>query len=297
MENRPALAIAYMLVTVALFSVSDAASKWLAPDYSAVQIMWVRAVIALPAVTWFCWRRAGHLGTRVLPAHLLRGSLMLVAWGLFIFALRTMPLADAFAIAFASPIFITLAGRLILREHVSQVRWSAVAVGFIGVLVVMQPSAAGFGADCWASRGATLAWARSTVVSRRITASESSEKILFYFIAISAVLTSFLVPFEYVPVAKESFLAFALTATAGTLGHWVMAEAFRYGEISLLAPFEYFGLVLAIAIGYAIWGDLPTPLMLAGSSLIVGSGLWIACIESRAAVLERSTPAKRSACP
>jgi drug/metabolite transporter (DMT)-like permease len=265
-----------MLATETTLSASDAAAKWLAPHYAAIEIIWVRSLLGFAPAALLCARSKGGFRTRQLRGHILRSLLMLGAWALFIDCMRVLPLADAFAIAFASPIAITLAGRILLREYVSGQRFAAVIVGFVGVLVILQPGAVGASFAAAEALLATLLWALSTIVSRRLSATESSETMLFYYMLCSLIGTSLVVPWVYVTPAAEHALAFFITAIAGTLGHWLMAQACRYAEVSLLAPFEYFAIVSAIALGYLIWGDVPAPLTLAGVALIMSSGLFIA---------------------
>ena len=140
-HSAPLTGIAYMIATVCLLSVSDAAAKWLAPHYSAVQIVCVRALLGVgPALCLVVWNEGRRgLMTAHLLAHAVRSILMLLSWLLFIIAIRSMPLATAYTIVFGAPFFMTLFGRLFLGEAVSRPRWVAVIGGFIGVLIVVSP--------------------------------------------------------------------------------------------------------------------------------------------------------------
>ncbi len=290
--DRPRRGIAYMLASEGTLSVSDAAAKWLAPHYPALEIIWFRSLLGILPAAVICARSQRGFRTNRLGAHALRVLLMIAAWGLFIDCLRVLPLADAFAIAFASPIAITLAGRVLLGERVSRERWFAVGIGFVGVLVVFQPQAVGLSWPAIEALLATIAWSLSTIVSRRLAATDSSESMLFYYMAGSLLATSAALPwFDTLPVWEHA-TAFLVTAVAGTAGHWLMAQAFRYGEVSLLAPYEYFAIIAALALGYLIWGDIPAPLTLAGTGLIVASGVYSARVEARRPLLAQSLSSK-----
>ena len=282
-RRDPLRGILYIVAAMAVLSAADAAAKWLAPSYSAAQIMFVRSLLALGpalAILLLTQGRAG-LRTQRLGAHTVRTVLMLLAWGTFIYALRELPLADAFTIAFVSPLFMTILGFLFLREAVRGARWGAVAFGFVGVLVVLQPSGTGFGLPALATLFAALAWAVSTLFSRRLTESESSETILFYYVVLSSGILALGLPTYDFAIAARDWPAFGVSTVAGLLGHWLIAQAFRYGEVSLLAPFEYLALVWALLLGYWIWGDQPNGTVLLGAAIIIASGIAVARMETR----------------
>lgn len=283
-----------MLATVALLSTSDAAAKWLAPHYPVVQIVFVRAALGLlPAFLLVQWQgERGSLVTQRVLAHLLRTALMLAAWGLFIMAIRFLPLADAYTVVFGAPLFMTLLGRVLLGERVPRTRWLAVSVGFVGVLIVLHPSGLGFGRPVLAALGAAGAWAFSTIASRRLSQTEPSTTILFYYMLLSLVATAPFAVRAWAPVAFEHLPIFLLTGVVGAAAHWLMAQAFRYGEVSLLAPFEYTGLVWALSLGYWLWGDVPTPAVLVGASLIIASGIYMVRQEGERARRPVQAPAQ-----
>jgi len=287
-ESAPLRGVLYMLLTITLLSASDAAAKWLAPRYAVSEIIFVRSLLGLPIAALLVALTLGRRGfaTRRLGGHAVRTGLMLIAWGAFIYALRELPLADAFTIAFVAPLFMIVIGRFWLRESVDAGRWTAVLLGFVGVLIVLRPSGTGWSVAAGAALLTALAWAISTFFSRQLSTTEASTTMLFYYMALStAVLTLGLPWYSGLP-RREDLPVFAVSAIAGTTGHWSMAQAFRYGEISLLAPFEYLGLLWAIVFGYWIFGDVPNPVVLAGGTLIIAGGIAIARFSASSASLE-----------
>ena len=275
--------IVYMLAAVALLSTSDAATKSLAPHYSVVQIVFVRAFLGVLPAALLAFLENGKQGLipRLPHLHVLRTGLMLAAWGLFILAIRVLPLADTYTIVFGAPLFMALFGRILLGERVTPQRWTAVCIGFVGVLIVLHPSGAGLGPPVLLALAAALAWAFATIVSRKLGQNERSSTVLFTYMLLSLVATAPFVVGQWTPIATDHTSTFILMGVIGTVAHWLLAQAFRYSEISLLAPFEYTGLVWAIGLGFWLWGDVPTRVMLTGASLIIGSGIYMIQHESR----------------
>lgn len=273
---------------MSLLAVSDAAAKWLAPRYPVGEIIFVRSLVGLPIAALLVALTLGKAGfrTRRPAGHLARTVLMVAAWGTFIVALRELPLADAYTIAFAAPLFMILIGRFGLRESVDRARWWAVLLGFAGVVIVLRPSGTGLGAAPAAALLTAVTYALSAVFSRYLSATENSLTMLFYYMAISAGILAFGIPWYSEPLRPVDLPVFAASGIAGTMGHWCMAQAFRYGELSLLAPFEYLSLLWALAFGYWIWDDVPNPVVLVGAALIIASGIAIARLSASSASLE-----------
>jgi drug/metabolite transporter (DMT)-like permease len=303
--SLPIRGISYMIATVLLLSVSDAAAKWLAPHYPAVQIVCVRALLGVgPALGLVLWEEGRRgLATTHLVAHVVRSLLMLVSWLLFIVAIRTLSLANAYTIVFGAPLFMTLFGRFFLGEQVSRPRWIAVLGGFLGVLIVLSPASMELNAAAFIALLAAVAWAVTSIIARRLSQHEPSTRILFYYMAISVIAT---VPFAattWTPIALAHLPVFLLTGMIGVAAHWLLAQAFRYGEVSLISPFEYTGLVWALILGYWLWSDVPTAGVLIGGGIIIASGIYMIRYEGRQQPVEvpeaepdrESTPVSSSA--
>jgi len=276
-HSAPILGVSYMIATVFLLSVSDAAAKWLTSHYPAVQIVCMRALLGVgPALCLVLWGEGRQgLATSHLLAHTTRSLLMLVSWLLFIIAIRSLSLADAYTIVFGAPLFMTLFSRLFLGEHVSRPRWVAVIGGFLGVLLVLSPANMDFNAAAFIALLAAMAWAVTSLIARRLSQQEPSSRILFYYMAISVLATVPFAAMTWTPIAFAHLPIFLLTGLVGVAAHWLLAQAFRYGEVSLIAPLEYTGLVWAMGLGYWLWGDIPTSGVLSGGGLIIASGIYM----------------------
>jgi drug/metabolite transporter (DMT)-like permease len=186
-----------------------------------------------------------------------------------------MPLAGAVAISFSSPLFTTLFSILILKERVGLHRWSALAVGFAGVLLVTRPGAGTF------QLGAVFALANAVLISsvavaiRKMSVTESAETLIIYQLTLLALLTALLLPLGF---AWPGPLDFAFLATAGIVNgvaqYW-WTKSLHLAPASAVVPFNYLSLVWASIVGFMVWGDVPTAGLVLGSAIVVGSGLYI----------------------
>ena len=161
-------------------------------------------------------------------------------------------------------------------------------------MIVLHPSGAGLGRPVLLALAAALAWAFATTASRKLGQKERSSTVLFTYMLLSLVATAPFVVGQWTPIAAEHVSTFILMGVIGTVAHWLLAQAFRYSEVSLLAPFEYTGLVWAIGLGFWLWGDVPTPIMLTGASLIIGSGVYMVQHESRTMKKQAGEPSASS---
>jgi drug/metabolite transporter (DMT)-like permease len=260
-----------------LFSLMDATVKWLSASYPVPQILMCNALFALLPVGVMAMRRGGRsqLRTRRLGLHLLRGLLGTTSGLLAFYAFSRLPLADAYAIIFATPLLITALSVPILREAVGWRRWSAVVVGFIGVLVMLRPGVAPIGAGNLAALGAACAAACAVLLMRKLSVTETTTSIAFYSNVTAAVLTGIAFgPMFVAPTPHD----LALMATSGLIGGTallVLIAAYRRSPAALVAPFQYSQMLWAIMLGALIWGDLPEPVMLLGAAIVTASGLFI----------------------
>ena len=273
----------YMLAMVALLSFNDAAVKWLTAVYPVVMIMFARSAFGLLPALWLARRDGGisSLRTRRPFGHMLRSVLMLASWACMILAIARMPLTQAFTIGYAAPLFMTALSGPMLGEKVGSWRWAAVLVGFVGVLVAIRPTTEGINDGALFGLAAALLYALALNVSRRLSATESSSVIFFYYTTTGLVLTAIALPFVWVPLDLADLWLFGVVAVLGSAAHYYLAQAFRYGEVSLLAPLEYTSLVWAMLLGWVIWRDVPNATTLFGAAIITVSGLVIVRREAR----------------
>jgi drug/metabolite transporter (DMT)-like permease len=270
--------IVAMLLATALFSLMDTGLKLLSPHYPALQVAALRALVSLPLVVAFvAWR--GAFGTLLKirwPLHLLRGAIGIAMLSLFAFALRKLPLAEAYAIFFVAPLLITLLSGPLLGERVGAARWIAILVGLAGVLVVLRPTGAGmFTLAGGAVLVAAACYSVSAVTVRIVNRTDSLESQVFWLMLLVGAGASALAYPDWVPVRAADAWVLCGVAVSGFFGQLTITEAFRHGEASAIAPFEYTALAWGLGIDWLVWQTLPDAWMLAGAGIIVASGIYL----------------------
>ena len=283
--------IGLIALAMALLSAMDAVVKWLSPDYSTIQLMFFRSVFAFlplaPLILRSGW--AGALRSQKLGGHALRSLFGLCALGCFFWSLALLPLADATAITFAAPLFVTALSLPLLGEVVRARRWTAVAVGFVGVLVMIRPGAGVFQPTSLLPLAAALFLALMVIQIRRLTRTESNTTIVLYYTIISTLVTGAVVPFYWVTPGLTDLLLLAAVGVLGGTGQLVLTAAYRRTEASILAPFDYTAMVWAVLFGYLLWGELPASNIWLGVAIVIASGIYIIY---REAVLRPPRPGK-----
>lgn len=283
--------IGLITLAMALLSAMDAVVKWLSPDYSTIQLMFFRSVFAFlplaPLVLRGGW--AGSLRTQRLGTHALRSLFGISALGCFFWSLSLLPLADATAITFAAPLFVTALSLPLLGEVVRARRWTAVAVGFLGVLVMVQPGVGVFQPPALLPLATALFLALMVIQVRKLTRTDSDTTIVLYYTIMSTLVTGAVVPFYWVTPGLTDFLLLAAIGVLGGLGQLALTAAFRRAEASILAPFDYTAMVWAVLFGFLVWGELPAPNIWLGVAIVIASGTYIIY---REAALRPSRPGK-----
>ena len=277
-SSAPAKAILLMLAASLIVTVNDAIAKWLTAHYPTGQILAVRGVMVIfLAVCWaMARRRPDLLRVRNWKAQLTRGALMCVSTFLFITSLKFLPIADAIAISFAGPVFATMLAALILKEPVGWRRWTAIGIGFIGVLIMVRPAPEIFRLVALLPVLAAFIGAFRDIITRTMsTGGESTVATLVASTSVVAFGGFLTLPFGWEPITWEHLGLFAITSLLVGIAQSCMIEAFRWGEVGLIGPFKYSSLVWAVILGLLVWGDLPGPWTLVGASVLIGSGLYI----------------------
>ena len=270
--------ITAMLVAVGCFSLMDALLKQLAGSYPAVQVAAMRGLGALPLVMLYVlWRREAASLLRVRwPLHLLRGLANIATLTLFSFALRSLPMAEAYTIFFIAPLVITALSTVVLGEHVRRAHWAAIAVGLVGVVVALRPSQdAFFTVGALAVLGAACCYAFSAVIGRVLTRSDTTTSLVFWTTALVAAGGSLLAAPGWVPVAPAHWPLIAGLAVTGFFGLLAITQAFRHGQAAVVAPFEYTALAWGVALDWLFWQTTPDGATLLGGAIIIGSGLYV----------------------
>jgi drug/metabolite transporter (DMT)-like permease len=186
-----------------------------------------------------------------------------------------LPLGDAVALEQSGPIFLTALSVPLLGERVGVRRWSAVIVGFVGVLIMTRPGAGVFNPAALLSLSAALLYAVAMIAIRKMSRSEAAATIVFYFTLIGAIAGALSLPFQWHWPDGPGLLVLVGVGLLGGGAQITMTLAFRLAPVALLAPFGYAGLVFAMGFGYVIWGEVPDAYLLLGAAIVVASGLYI----------------------
>jgi drug/metabolite transporter (DMT)-like permease len=272
-----------MVGATVMFSGSSALSKWQIVDYPIGEVLFVRTLASLAVCALLILPVEGIavFRTRRPRDHVMRGLVQAISQTFIVIAFSLMPLAGAIAINFSAPLFATLVSALVLKETVGAARWSALIVGFLGVLIVAAPGADSFQIGALFALANAVMYGSVTAAVRGMTATESSGTLTMYQMVVLAVVFSTFLPFGFVmPTAGDGALM-VLNGAANGLGQYSWTRALHLAPASAVTPFYYFSLVWAIVIGFAVWGDIPTIGLLVGSAIVVSSGLFLLLRESR----------------
>jgi len=289
--NRVLPAILLVIAAVVLFSLSDVLAKLLRESLPAVEIAWLRYVTfaGLAAVLAARGRFAG-LWPRRPGLQILRGLAVLGSAVLFITGLGYLPVAEATAINFVSPAFITALSIPFLGEAVGVRRWAAVLVGLLGVVIVIRPGAGAVQPAAAFPLLTALCWAVAIIATRRMGTSERAETTLLWTALIGlAVLTAW-VPFDFVPPGARQIGIGLVLGVCASVGQYLVILAYGRAQASMLAPFSYVQLLSSTAIAYSVFGTIPDRVTLLGAAVIVLSGLYTAHRERIQARKRRATP-------
>ncbi|HVZ52180.1 MAG TPA: DMT family transporter [Pseudolabrys sp.] len=284
----PLKGIGLKLVSALLFAAMSALVRQLGDVAPVGQMVFFRSAFAIPPVLAIYAFR-GELMSAVRTSRpfgqIGRGTMSVCGMFSNFAALTRLPLADVTAITFASPLITVMLAAVILKEHVRIYRWSAVAVGFVGVIVMLIPH---FDVNLYAgAAGATAALgsvfalaaavfnAGTVIQTRRLTQSETTSAIVFYFSLICALAGALTLPFAwYTPTAAE-LAGLIMLGVIGGLAHIFLTESYRHAAASVVAPFDYTAMLWALILGYWLFGELPSTLVYVGAAIVAGAGLFV----------------------
>jgi len=276
-------AIGIMLLGILLISIMDALLKWLGSRYDVVQIIFFRAVFAFIPVGIALYLRGGlgQLRTKRPVAHFLRAMTGLAALFLFIEGLTRLPLASVIAIAFAAPIFVTAFSVQLLKEHVGVRRWTAVLVGFLGVLIMVRPGGELFQWSALIVLGAVLLYSLMIMLVRILGRTESPSSIVFYQSLFSMLVTGAVLPFFWTTPPWEHLLILIATGLIGGSAQLCLTAAYSRANVAIVAPFEYSAMIWAVIFGYFFFAELPGVEVWMGAPVVIASGIYIAFREAK----------------
>jgi drug/metabolite transporter (DMT)-like permease len=294
--------VGFLLLGMLIFSLQDVAVKWIGGDYPVLEIVTFRSLVALPLTLLF-YRAEGGRGLPTTKRHKLeyvRGLCYFLSYTTHFMGLAALPLAEIAAIKFSAPLMITFLSVVMLGERVGPRRWLALLVGFLGVLLIVQPGLESFNLGSIFILISMLLYALAAMLTRKLQTTDSSATMSYYSSLVYLVATFVLTPlviaigdfpdahpsiaFLFQPWAMPSLLDWAVMSGLGFIwagGMYFLARAYSVALASVVAPFEYMALPIHITWGFVLWHEVPTWLTLAGASLALGSGLYVLYQEQR----------------
>jgi drug/metabolite transporter (DMT)-like permease len=270
-------AVAYVCASVVLGSLLNVGVKWLSDTYPAVELTFFRCVFGFVPVMFIVSGTGGvrTLRTRRPGRHFLRAIFWSTSFILSFLSLQFLPLAEAVALSFLAPIFMTALSVPMLGERVGIHRWSAVLVGFVGVLFMARPNGQFLQLGTVFGIGSALCSAFGALSVRQLTRTETSSSITCYMHVFAAMMLAVALPFFWIAPTWQAVLAmFAIGLLGGTSQYW-STQSLSYAPAAAVAPFNYTQIVWAVILGFVIWGDLPDLNLIVGVALVIASGLYI----------------------
>ena len=282
-QNQSMTAVGWSAIAATLFSAQDALVKWLATDLPLLQLMFARSLVAVPilfVILLMHSRRHPRTFHTARPfAHGLRAATNISAFLCHYYAVTRMPLADAVAIAMSAPLFVTVLSGLLLGELADTRRKAALTVGLIGVVVVVQPT----GNVDWVGVGSALLgsflFALLAIQNRYLSATESTGLMVFSGALGFLVVTGLCMPFVWVTPSAQSLGLMLVLGVITLTAQFSITHAYRFAPVYVVAPAEYLVVVWAVFYGWMLFAQLPSPIMVLGTGIIIASGVYIVRLE------------------
>ncbi len=282
-RERVGVGIGCAVVGIAFMATFDATAKFLGEGYGVVQLVFFRNFFGLLFVLCLLARAGGigSLRSRHPVIHLLRAAFGLGATFSFFIGLQFMPLAEAFAITFTGPIFITVLSVPVLGETVGLRRWTAVVIGFVGVVILLRPGSEALRVEALLPLTAALCYAFVMLLSRKLSQRESITSVLVWTAVIGSLVSGAALPFDWVSPTPRDWALFILLGLLGSLTMWFMTLAYRHAPAAVVAPFDYTILLWGLLLGWLVWHELPDPQIWPGAAILIACGLYITHRETR----------------
>lgn len=272
-----------MLTSVGAFSLMDAGIKTLAVRYPPLQVAALRALSSLPLIVlWIAFtggfRQLVHIRFSL---HLLRAILGIMMLAGFAYGVRHIPLSEAYSIFFVAPLLITAFAAMILGERVEWRRWIAIAAGLAGVVIVLRPTGSGVVTLAGlAVLVCAIGYALSAITVRVLGRTDTTQSMVFWLMAMVGAGATLLALPRWKAIAPEHWLVLVGIAVTGTVGQWAVTEAFRSGEASFIAPFEYTALAWGVGLDWLFWSTIPAGRTFVGAAIIIAAGIYLIRKES-----------------
>jgi drug/metabolite transporter (DMT)-like permease len=277
-RRQRAVGIALICGAIVSFSCLDASAKWLNQSLDPILTVWVRYIGSIVFVSLFVnpWTTPGVTRTRRPWLQAGRSVLLLGSTALNFFALQYLQLTESVSIMFATPLLVALLAGPLLGEWAGPRRLAAIAVGFLGVLVVTRPGLGGLHPAAFLSLGGAVCYALYSITTRMLAGADSSATTMFYSGMAGVLLVTPLVPLVWsLPDAALGWMLMIVIGACGAFGHWLLILAHARAPAPVLAPFIYTQIVWMIILGFLVFGDLPDGWTLAGSAIVIASGLYL----------------------
>ncbi len=295
-SHRPVLAVSLKLSALVLFTSMSALVKALSDDFPPGEMVFFRSLFAVPVIiVWLIYRGELAKGFIVKKpmGHFWRGVLGTSAMGLTFTGLSLLPLPEVTAIGYATPIFTLILAAIMLGERIRLVRIGAVAIGLLGVLIMIWPRLGGNNMDTAATIGAlcvlaaTMARGFVQIHIRQLVQVDHPAAIVFYFSMTATLLSALTAFWGWTVPTWEQTLILVCLGLIGGVAQILVTSSYRYGQASMLAPYDYTTMLFAIVIGYVWFDELPTLVMLGGAALVIAGNVLV-ILRERQLGLERS---------
>jgi drug/metabolite transporter (DMT)-like permease len=277
-RRQRAVGIALICGAIVSFSCLDASAKWLNQSLDPILTVWVRYIGSIVFVSLFVnpWTTPGVTRTRRPWLQAGRSVLLLGSTALNFFALQYLQLTESVSIMFATPLLVALLAGPLLGEWAGPRRLAAIAVGFVGILVVTRPGLGGLHPAAFLSLGGAVCYALYSITTRMLAGADSSATTMFYSGMAGVLLVTPLVPLVWsLPDAALGWMLMIVIGACGAFGHWLLILAHARAPAPVLAPFIYTQIVWMIILGFLVFGDLPDGWTLGGSAIVIASGLYL----------------------
>ncbi len=283
-SHRPMLAVALKLSALFLFMVMQALVKALSDDFPPGEMVFFRSLFAVPVIIgWLAWRGELSQGLVVKKpmGHFWRGVLGTSAMGLTFTGLSLLPLPEVTAIGYATPIFTLILAAIMLGERIRMIRIGAVAIGLLGVLIMIWPRLGGNNMDTAATIGAlcvlaaTMARAFVQIHIRQLVQVDHPAAVVFYFSITATLLSALTALWGWATPTLEQTLILVVMGLIGGVAQILVTSSYRFGQASMLAPYDYTTMLFAIVIGYVWFDELPTLVMLGGAALVIAGNVLV----------------------
>lgn len=282
-DGAPVAGIAFMCAGVFCLTINDVFAKWLGEIYPIPEVAFLRMLFALPLIVAAGLISGGpqSLATRRPVVQFGRGLLATFATLTFYLGLSLLPLAEVTAIAFTAPLFVTMIAVPLLGERPGRAQWVATGAGFLGVLLIVRPGGAAFTLAALVPLGTAAAYALLMLTARMLGRSETIWATMLYATLIPLVITGAILPWFWHTPSLAHLPHFLALGVSGGLALTLITQGFRIGVASVVAPFDYTGLVWATLFGWIVWGEVPSRLSVLGGVVIGVCGVYLAYSQAR----------------